>query len=466
MKRVLVLIVLISVVTVHAGNLMVDSVQFGRFGKVVYYRTTEFPSRVVLFVSGDGGWNKGVVDMARSLAGDDALVLGIDIVKYLKQLDLSKERCSYPAADFEMLSQYIQKKLDFPTYHTPILVGYSSGATLVYALLAQAPPNTFAGAISMGFCPDLPVTKPFCKGNGLEFEPGPKGKGYNFLPVSNLSQPWIAFQGQIDQVCDPKSVEQFVKKVNTGEIVPLPKVGHGFSVQRNWLPQLHEAFAKLSREDTATSTAPSPAELSGLPLVELPATGGNRDLLAVILSGDGGWASIDKRLGEYFSAHGIAVVGLNSLKYFWSRKTPDTASIDLNRIIDYYTTDWRKSKVLLVGYSRGADVLPFMANRLPQATLDKIAGVALLGLESRVDFKFHLTDWLGGGDPKSALPVKPEVQKLKGLNVICFYGDDEKNSACRTLDTSWVKVVEMQGGHHFGGDYETIAKTILEKLPK
>jgi len=145
------------------------------FGRVALVRSTPRPSRVVLFVSGDGGWKTGVVDMAGHLAAKDALVVGIDIRHYMKSIAAARESCAYSAADFEGLSQYVQKTLGYPRYVTPILAGYSSGATLVYALLAQAPPGTFAGALSLGFCPDLPG-KPLCKGRELEHdEHGGKG---------------------------------------------------------------------------------------------------------------------------------------------------------------------------------------------------------------------------------------------------------------------------------------------------
>src|SRR5512139_2393847 len=118
-----------------ASGIAESSVEFGRFGKVALYSPQGEPSHVVLFISGDGGWNLGVVDMARELASLDALVIGIDIVHYLKELEASSEKCSYPAADFESLSKFVQKKLDFPRYIQPVLIGYSSGATLVYAIL-------------------------------------------------------------------------------------------------------------------------------------------------------------------------------------------------------------------------------------------------------------------------------------------------------------------------------------------
>ncbi len=465
MKHFIVALLAVVMAAGSATAMIEDTTSFGRFGKVFLYRQSPDPSRVVLFVSGDGGWNLGVVDMARALAGEDALVIGIDITHYLRELEKSSEKCSYPAADFESLSQYIQKKLDFPNYTVPMMVGYSSGATLVYAILVQAPPNTFAGAISMGFCPDLPLTKPFCRGNGLEWGPGPKGKGYSFLPCSTLTEPWIAFQGVVDQVCDAKEVEAYVKQVKMGKLVLLDKVGHGFSVQRNWLPQLRQEMISIAGQQTQIAPPePTAAEVKDLPLVELQVKNPDNDILAVIITGDGGWASIDRQMGEYLCSQGISVVGLNSLKYFWTHRTPDSAALDLQRIITHYLEAWGDKQLILIGYSRGADVLPFMANRLPKEIQTKVRGVALLGLEESVDFQFHMSDWLGGESSKNALPVEPEVDKLAGMRVLCFYGEDEEHSICTQLDTAIVKPILLHGGHHFGGQYKTIAQIIFDRL--
>lgn len=203
------------------------------FGTVHLYYESPRPTRVVLFVSGDGGWNLGVVDMARSLASLDALVLGVDIVHYLRELAGGPEPCSYPAGDFEQLSQFVQKELDFPDFISPVLVGYSSGATLIYAALVQAPSTTFWGGLSLGFCPDLTLGKPLCRGSGLEWARGRKPTEYIFQPAAMLEVPWIVLQGEVDRVCDPASTEIYVKRVKRGETIVLPKVGHGFSVPRN-----------------------------------------------------------------------------------------------------------------------------------------------------------------------------------------------------------------------------------------
>jgi len=38
---------------------------------------------------------------------------------------------------------------------------------------------------------------------------------------------------------------------------------------------------------------------------------------------------------------------------------------DLTRILRHYLPAWNRQKVVLVGYSMGADVLPFLISRLP-----------------------------------------------------------------------------------------------------
>ena len=126
------------------------------FGKVALYAPKGAPDQVVLFVSGDGGWNLGVVSMAERVRDLGALVVGIDIRAFVNSLEASKS-CAYPAGALEELSRAVQLHRKLPEYKRPILVGYSSGATLVYAALVAAPPETFAGAISLGFCPDLEI---------------------------------------------------------------------------------------------------------------------------------------------------------------------------------------------------------------------------------------------------------------------------------------------------------------------
>ena len=443
-----------------------DTVRFGPFGRVTVYQPAAEPTGVVLFISGDGGWNLGVVGMAEQLARRDLLVVGIDITRFMRALDRGAATCSYPAGDLENLAHFIERRAGLPRYLAPVLVGYSSGATLVYAALAQAPVGTFAGAVSLGFCPDLPLEHPLCRGRGLEMTPVRQrgiGRGYRFGPLSSAALPWIVLHGDQDQVCSSETARAFVARVPQARFVTLPQVGHGFGVTSRWLPQFTAAVAELAKPPT---TPPRHGAIADLPLIELPASrrGEPDDRLAIIVSGDGGWASLDRDVGETLAARGISVIGWNSLQYFWTKRTPDAAGADLARIAQHYLTAWGKTKLLLIGYSRGAEVLPFMAARLPENLRRAVVEVALIAPGRSANFTWHAADLLFQVHHADDLPLAPEIQRLKGLAVLCLYGTDDAESVCPDVSRTGVRSIALPGGHHFGGRYQTLAGIILEGL--
>lgn len=447
---------------VHAE---VTHIRFGRFGDVTLYSRKPEASRVILFISGDEGWGRVVADMAGELSNADTLVAGIDARQYQGSLRHSREECSYPAAELEALSKEIQKRLNFPHYVLPVIIGYSAGASLAYASFAQAPPNTFSGAITFGFCPDSRVEHRFCAGTGLQLKSGAGGKGFTFLPARNLETRWFLFQGSIGPVCNPSVIDAFVKEVPRATVIHLPDQGHGISASAQFMTQLQSALTDLTKKETVAAEKSSsvPGEKpKDLPLIELPASGKASDSLAFIVTGDGGWASLDREVGTYLAKQGIAVVGFDSLQYFWTRRTPDQAARDFAKVMQYYLGAWDKQKAILVGYSFGADVMPFLASRLPGDLLQRVKLIALLGPSRDADFEFHVTEWLGSIHRKDSQPVLPEVKKLKGTKTLCFYGrKDGDDSLCTILDSSLATRIAIDGGHHFGGDYQSIAEKIV-----
>lgn len=435
--------------------------RFARFGNVAVYRPPTPPDRIALFLSGDGGWNQGVVDMARLLRQQGTLVLGIDTPAYFKAVDAaSGDRCTYLAADLESLSQFAQKALGMSQYQVPLLVGYSSGAGTAYATLAQAPDNTFRGAVALGFDPTVPTRTALCDRNGLTTTAAPRGAGRVVRPVPHLPGRLIVLHGLLDQVWPLDSVAAFTSAVPDAELVRLAHVGHGFSETANWAPQ----FAHAVRSLTDTTAGPMPAEaVKDLPLIELPVPETPRDYFAIVLSGDGGWASIDKQIGQELVRAGVPTVGFNSLQYFWQKRTPEQSAADLERIIRHYQEAWHKPGVILVGYSRGADVLPLMATRLTPQVLDQVRLIAYLGLEHRTDLEFRVAAWLGS--QKNALyDLAPEIGKLAGRRMLCVYGEKEGDTLCPDLPKGLADVVELRGGHHFDGDFAGLARLILDHV--
>jgi type IV secretory pathway VirJ component len=204
--------------------------------------------------------------------------------------------------------------------------------------------------------------------------------------------------------------------------------------------------------------------VAGLPLIEVPAARSSGSLLAVILSGDGGWAEVDKRMAASLAERGLPVVGLNSPDYVSTKRTPDGAAADLARLLEYYLAHWHKEQIILIGYSHGANLAPFMVSRLAPELRGRISLLALLSLENHASFEFHREDILGDFSHPGDLPVLPEVEKLRGMHLLCVAGDNDKESLCPSLDPSLARVEIRPGGHRIpSGQGKQLADLILSR---
>ena len=431
------------------------------------YKPDGAATSVTLLLSSDEGWSATAETLSRQLARQGAMVVGIDSAKFNAALEADGDQCVFPDGDLENLSHFVQAYFHAPTYLSPLLVGVSSGSAFSYAMLVQAPRDTFAAAVTLGFCPRIDLDKPLCKGSGLEFTRSARGRGVDLLPAKTLGNPWVNLQGQSDAVCPAPAAQKFITQVRGAANVMLPAVAHDFSSPSKWLPQFAAAYDKLATHNPTTRIAPPPAALSDLPVVEVPAQppsapangAAGSDAFAIIMSGDGGWAGLDQDVAAALTAKGIPVVGLDSLRYYWTARTPQGLAADIDRMIRYYLAHFGKQRVLLIGYSQGADVLPFAVNRLPEATRARVALTVVMGMSEHALFEFHLTSWVSDSDSGAA--TLPEINRITGIPVLCIYGADESDSLCPKLDPKKFHIVKLKGGHHFDGDYAGLAQQIL-----
>jgi len=375
----------------------------GRFGVVHVFRPATAPTNVALLFSGDGGWKDGVDDFARRLAAEGFLVGGVDNTIYIESIAPKKPKpgappkappCIYMAGDVEALSQHLQWAQKLPNYLRPVLFGYSAGASVVYTTLAQSPRGTFAGGVSLSFCSEMDTAgASLCPGAGLHYQPIARSTEVTLQPDPKLAFPWTIVHGNRDTICTARQTHGFVAKIPGAKLIALPKANHDLTPTDEWWPRVRQDYRAMLVADTAIVVAPAtpatvnPESLDDLPLTEVPATAKESDIFAVMISGDGGWAGLDQSVSGDLAARGIPVVGLNSLKYFWHARTAESTASDVNRIVEQYSARWHKPRVLLVGYSFGADVMPFVFNRLPAATRARVASVSLLGLGPNATFE-------------------------------------------------------------------------------
>lgn len=205
-------------------------------------------------------------------------------------------------------------------------------------------------------------------------------------------------------------------------------------------------------------------DVSDLPLIEIPARNATSRAFAIFLTGDGGWATLDRNVSKELVSHGVSVVALDTRVYLSDRRTPDRAGSDLIRVVRHYLTLWSKDRVAFVGYSRGADIAPFIVSRLPDDLRARVALVAMLGLSNQTNFQFHFKDIFMETRRPSDVRTLPELERLRGMNLLCIYGVEEKDSGCRDAPAGLVKEVVRNGGHHFDDDFKAIGDIVLAAL--
>ncbi len=436
----------------------------GNFQAAPVFRPAGPVRNVVLLLSGPDGWSANNARLAKSLADEGALVAGVDVPRLYKALVNPVGGCFDPYGDIDNFSHMLQARYQIPGYLQPILVGAGSAGAMAYTLLAMAPAGTYSGAISLGFRPEVTLPPQFCKVPNLPLEPAAKPRAYGVKPVAHLGRPWLVFPDASGRYGDADDTRAFATKVADARLMAPANLADGATE----VPELAQAFAQLAPHQVGT--AAPPAAVKDLPIVEspatAPATGRNAEVLALMVSGDGGWAGIDKDLAAALNRAGIPVIGFDSLRYFWKAKTPAGTATDLSRTLGYYLAQpqWKRPQVLLIGYSQGADVLPFAVNRFAPELRARIASVMLLGLGEKASFEFHVANWIKSDD--SGLPIAPEVRRMPAGLPICVYGTDDKDTVCPSLasGTPPIRTLALKGDHHFGGDYDRLAAAILSAL--
>lgn len=235
---------------------------------------------------------------------------------------------------------------------------------------------------------------------------------------------------------------------------------------RRWLLAAAIATAAIRPVAAGAQNVATAADLRSLPLVEVRAAIPGDSRIALILSGDGGWAGIDKKLARTLADSGVAVVGVNLRSYLGTERTPEAAAADMSRVLRHYMRLWTRERVIVIGYSRGADIAPFIVNRLPDDLKRRVDLLAMLGLGERAGFHVTLFSFLHTTTNAADFPVLPELELLRrtGIRMLCIFGTQEKESLCRDAQPGLMTSVAKRGAHHFDGDHALLATQILAEL--
>lgn len=188
--------------------------------------------------------------------------------------------------------------------------------------------------------------------------------------------------------------------------------------------------------------------------------------VGIFMTGDGGWAPFDTKVAADMSRAGVPTVGFDTGDYFATMRTPEEASEALGQAIAAVMERYQAQHVILVGYSFGADVGPFLVNRLPEHLRVHIDRVALMSPSDTAPFQVTLLERAGLEAP-GARPVIPELTQMaaQGHRIVCLYGETDHDAICAKADVPAMQAVEMQGGHGLHDDHQAVANAILNAWP-
>ena len=90
--------------------------------------------------------------------------------------------------------------------------------------------------------------------------------------------------------------------------------------------------------------------------------------------------------------------------------------------------------------------------------------LSLLGFAATTDFQISIAGWLGASASKDAAPTEPALASIDPTMIQCFYGEGEAESVCPALAGKKAEIIRAGRVHHFGGDYDALARDILAGL--
>lgn len=380
---------------------------------------------VALLISDRQGWDATAQAAADRLTAQGVAVIAIDLPSALALGAKEQDACISPQWSAQDLSHEVQRRLSLSTYHLPWIAGIGAGGGFALALAQQGRAATFAGVIAVDSVPPMATDKPLCPAGAIADVPG------------------FALSSQRRTFNDAVQARAGMATVQPAKV------------------SLPPAVALASR---LTGLVDAGKGVEDLPLVVLPAKPAH-GVMAIVYSGDGGWRDLDKDVAEYLQGEGVPTVGLDMLRYFWAKRSPDDSAADLAMIIETYRRRFGVEKVVLVGYSFGADIMPTLYNLLPEEDRAAVVQLSLLGLSDEASWEVSVGEFLG--DTSDAVPTLPELEKIKPGLIQCIDGSEDDAAICKELhDKEGVEVVTIDGGHHFDGDYDHLAQIVLDGVSR
>jgi type IV secretory pathway VirJ component len=197
-----------------------------------------------------------------------------------------------------------------------------------------------------------------------------------------------------------------------------------------------------------------------IPVLEFKASG-TKDFYVIFLSGNGGVRNLVQSITHFLNLKNVPVIVVNTKKYLWSEKNPEQIGCDLGALIERYDRKWGKRHVVLMGFSMGAEVLPFSINYIDEKYMGDISDMVLIAPWQKATFKISLKDYYK--EVNVGLDIYGELLKMKTKKgyIIC---DDTTYSICHKELDGVIDYDRLAGGHHFRGHSIALSGLLGKRL--
>jgi type IV secretory pathway VirJ component len=202
---------------------------------------------------------------------------------------------------------------------------------------------------------------------------------------------------------------------------------------------------------------------TSLPLTIAPSFEKNDLPLVFFISGDGGWTNFDHAISEKLVEKGFSVIGLDAQKYFWEEKNPHEVASQIAPVVLHYMKLWDKKSFILIGYSFGACVSPFIVQNFSPQVKELVKGIYCFSPSLTGDFEIHITELLNF-KTKDKYNVVNELMQVKAMNPVCVFGTNEDVEILNAFGKSGVRIAKLPGNHHYNNDFNAIVNLILNDI--
>lgn len=184
--------------------------------------------------------------------------------------------------------------------------------------------------------------------------------------------------------------------------------------------------------------------------------------IVLYLSGDGGLNSFSTSYCELLGKQGYTVGAVNSKSFFWDKKSADQIAKELSSTLEKLLVGKKNHLVYFVGYSFGADVIPFLVNKLTAEWKERLQAVALLEPSTSTDLEIHVSDLFGRSEVKRSMDVVAEINKMVNVRTAILLGEDGVSFPIKNIRLKNLETIYMKGNHHFDGHVADVVKATVK----